>query len=118
MYHVYTLTSANESKPHTIGLMPGSLPETTRVGDWFEIIHSFQTEVEANAYRQQLEKYYDISEVLVVLCNQTGEIFSNAFTAANHHNLTYSALHNHLKRKRGHKTVKGRTYNYIKVPKQ
>lgn len=47
-----------------------------------------------------------------VRCIETGEIFNNAVSCAKGHNLTLSALYNHLKRVNGHKSVKGRTYEY------
>lgn len=47
-----------------------------------------------------------------VVCIETGERFRNARACAHAHNLTYSHLYNHLRGKPGHKTVKGRTYNY------
>jgi len=56
--------------------------------------------------------YYQAKRNQFVRCDQTGETFRNATEAAKHHNLTPSALSNHLKRKPGHKTVKGRTYSY------
>ena len=45
-----------------------------------------------------------------VTCNETGEHWKSAQEAATAHGLTYSALINHLNRKPGFKTVKGRTY--------
>lgn len=48
-----------------------------------------------------------------VRCNETGERFRNASDASKAHGLSLSALYQHLQRKPGHKTVKGRTYDYI-----
>lgn len=49
----------------------------------------------------------------VVQCDQTGETWPNINAACKAHNLTYSALFNHLKRKPGYKSVKGRTYSRV-----
>lgn len=58
-------------------------------------------------------KGYNISERYQnVKCDQTGEIFASANAAAIAHDLSQSALFNHLKRKKGHKSVKGKTYSY------
>lgn len=46
-----------------------------------------------------------------VTCNETGETWETVKDAAAAHGLTYSALHAHLNRKPGHRTVKGRTYS-------
>lgn len=48
-----------------------------------------------------------------IKCNETGEIFESANAAAKAHDLTYSALHNHIKGKVGHRTVKGKTYSRV-----
>lgn len=56
--------------------------------------------------------YYIHTKNQYVKCNETGETFRNTVEATKHHGVTYSALYNHLKRKPGHKTVKGRTYSY------
>ena len=48
-----------------------------------------------------------------VQCNETGEVWDSAIIAADAHNLTYNQLLQHLKRTRGFKTVKGRTYTYL-----
>lgn len=47
-----------------------------------------------------------------VVCNETGEKFTNSRAAAFAHGLTTSALSNHLARKPGHMTVRGKTYKY------
>lgn len=57
------------------------------------------------------EGYYVPVNKQGVFCNETGEQFDSAMLCAKAHNLTYSALVNHLNRKPGHKTVKGRTYS-------
>lgn len=46
-----------------------------------------------------------------VMCNETGETWPTASAAAKDHGLSQSALHHHLNRRPGHKTVKGRTYS-------
>lgn len=45
-----------------------------------------------------------------VICNETGETWDTAVAASRAHGLSYSQLSNHLNRKPGYKTVKGRTY--------
>lgn len=45
-----------------------------------------------------------------VACNETGEVWPTVAAAAAAHNLSPSALSNHLNGKKGHVTVKGRTY--------
>ncbi|AHJ10764.1 hypothetical protein P106B_81 [Rhizobium phage vB_RglS_P106B] len=45
-----------------------------------------------------------------VQCVETGETWPTISAAAAAHGLAISALSNHLKRKPGHRTVKGRTY--------
>ena len=52
---------------------------------------------------------YGLQRVRIV-CDQTGETFDSISEAARAHNLTQSALSNHVNRKRGHNSVKGRTY--------
>jgi hypothetical protein len=47
-----------------------------------------------------------------VMCDQTGEIWPSARAAATAHGLTPSALSNHLARKAGFATVRGKTYKY------
>lgn len=46
-----------------------------------------------------------------VVCNETGETFPNAAAAAKAHGLSQSALHHHLNRRPGFKTVKSKTYS-------
>ena len=48
-----------------------------------------------------------------VECIETGEVFQSAQAAATAHDLTYGALLAHLQRRRGYKTVKGRTYRKV-----
>lgn len=48
-----------------------------------------------------------------VICNETGERWKTVKEAAKAHNLSESALSNHLNGKTGHKTVKGRTYRRV-----
>lgn len=45
-----------------------------------------------------------------VVCVETGERFATITECARAHNLSYPALHGHLARKPGFKTVKGKTY--------
>jgi len=45
-----------------------------------------------------------------VQCIETGEIWETAADACRAHGLSTSALSNHLNRKPGHRTIKGRTY--------
>jgi hypothetical protein len=45
-----------------------------------------------------------------VVCIETGEKFATISEACRAHNLSYPALHGHLSRKPGFKTVKGKTY--------
>lgn len=46
-----------------------------------------------------------------VICNETGEIWTTVKDASVAHGVAYSQLHNHLNRKPGYKSVKGRTYS-------
>ena len=48
-----------------------------------------------------------------VICNETGERWKTIKEAAQAHNLSESALSNHLNGKTGHKSVKGRTYRRV-----
>lgn len=48
-----------------------------------------------------------------VLCNETGERWKSVKETAQAHNLSESALSNHLNGKPGYRTVKGRTYRRI-----
>ena len=77
---------------------------------------------ETEAYREQMRQvalhnpicnkkgfYVDVKRQQVK-CIETGEVFSSAAEAARMHGLSNSALVNHLNRKSGHRSVKGRTY--------
>lgn len=53
------------------------------------------------------------SRAKAVRCVTTGETFASAQDAVNAHGLSYSALSNHLNRRAGYITVKGKTYERI-----
>lgn len=80
------------------------------------------TASETEAYREQMrlinvhspvcnrKGFYIDAKKQRVECIETGELFENAAAAARAHGVSHSALTNHLNRRAGHKTVKGRTY--------
>jgi hypothetical protein len=113
MHHVYTLTAANQTTPHTIGVMPGPTPETTRPGDYMQFVHSFETEAGANNYRETLEHHYNIAGPMVVVCEQTGEIYKSGNEAARAVKGSQSAMANHLRGFAGFNSVKGFTFRRV-----
>lgn len=48
-----------------------------------------------------------------VECVETGEIWQSAVACADANNLSYTQLINHLRQRIGHKTVKGKRYQYV-----
>lgn len=83
------------------------------------------TNNEREAYREQrdlinryqpvcnIKGYWVSVERQRIMCNETGEIFQSVRAAAQAHNVAYSQLYNHIKRKPGHVRVKGRTYKRV-----
>ena len=113
MHNVYTLTAFNQSTPHAIGVAPGPLPESAKPSDIINIIHPFETETEANNYRETLEYHYNITGPLVVVCEQTGEIYNSGNEAARAVKGSQSAMANHLRGFAGFNTVKGFTFRRV-----
>lgn len=55
--------------------------------------------------------YYITTTRQGVICNETGEMWKSVRDASIAHGLSYSQLYNHLSRKPGYKSCKGRTYS-------
>lgn len=71
---------------------------------------------DAACFKKSLDLVYGMKPTgKRIKCNETGEIFETANAAARAHDLSYSALHNHINGKVGHRTVKGKTYSRIGV---
>lgn len=66
--------------------------------------------IRTHAPHCNLRGFYQRPEYQSVVCDQTGEIFHSVRACATAHGLSASALSNHLNRKPGYKTVKGKTY--------
>ena len=113
MHHVYTLTAVNQSTPHAIGVAPGPLPESAKPSDTLAIIHAFNNEKEANSYRETLEHHYNITGSMVVVCEQTGEIYKSGNEAARAVKGSQSAMANHLRGFTGFNSVKGLTFRRV-----
>lgn len=48
-----------------------------------------------------------------VRCNETGDVFETCVDACRRYGLSASALSNHLNRRKGFRTVKGKTFSYV-----
>lgn len=82
----------------------------------------FTSEIEARREQQKLvdlwkpecnlRGFYLARKYQQVFCNETGETFRNAAEAAKAHGIDNAALGRHLKKEKGHKSIKGRTYTY------
>lgn len=78
-------------------------------------VQEFTDYSEAIAFKKTMDLIYGTKPKTgkLIRCNETGEIFESVAAAAKAHDLTYQALHNHLKGKVGHRTVKGKTYERL-----
>lgn len=84
------------------------------------LINTYENKGDALIYQSKKIKELNLKIVPVVRatavrCVNTNETFVSAQEACNSHNLTYSALINHLNRKTGHLTVKGKIYERISI---
>lgn len=64
---------------------------------------------------QHLLKQITLTDRMVIICNETGEKFNTATEVCAAHNLSYSAVINHLKGKKSFNSVKGKTYKRVSV---
>lgn len=113
----FAVIAATPDKPDWIAEGPIYIVQIARDPDYKKIMNravKWCIDNDREDLRRNLQSNHKSNRHTVsVICNDTGETFKSINAVCDAHGLSYSALHKHLTRAIGHKSVKGKTYTRI-----